>query len=225
MAGLDSPTAHPLVKEQLRGIRRRYVGVSKKKAAATTDIMLELMKTCGDDLQGIRDRALLAVGFDAALRRSELVALNIEDVEFVKQGMNLTIRRSKTDQLGVGVVVPVGHGSRIMPVAALQDWIAAAGLTAGAIFLQVHVSGWVLPKRLTAGMVGLIVKRRARLAGLDVDPLGAHSLRAGFVTSAAERGANLFKIMAVSRHASMDVMRGYVRSREAWRDYAGDGVL
>jgi integrase len=224
-AGLESPTSDPQVKAQLAGIRRRYTGTSKKKAAADTSVMLELLKTCGDDLQGLRDRALLAVAFGAALRRSELVALNVEDITFVAQGMTLTVRRSKTDQLGEGVTVPVGHGSRIMPVTALQDWIAAAGITTGAIFLQVHVSDYVLPKRLTAGMVGLIVKRRARLAGLDADVLGAHSLRAGFITSAAERGANLFKIMTVSRHVSMDVMRGYVRSREQWRDYAGDGIL
>jgi integrase len=125
----------------------------------------------------------------------------------------------------VGYVIAIGRGSRLQPVAVVQDWLRAAGIASGPIFLQVHRSGSVQPGRLTAGMVALILKRRASLAGLDPVQLSGHSLRAGFITSAAENGVNLFKIADVSRHKSMDVMRGYVRSRDLFKDYAGDGTL
>jgi integrase len=219
------PTRHKLVREALAGIRRRHAQPSRRKAAAVTDVLVELLKTCGPDTQGLRDRALLALGFAGAFRRSELVALNVEDLEAVKDGLRVTIRRSKTDQLGAGYVLPVGHGARLRPVAALQGWLQAANITTGAIFLRVHKAGAVQPQRLTAGMVALIVKRRAELAGMDPTQFSGHCLRAGFVTSAAEAGANIFKIADVSRHKSMDVLKGYVRSREMFRDYAGAGIL
>jgi site-specific recombinase XerD len=105
------PTRCKLVRETLAGIRRRRAKPSRRKSAATTPLMFAMLSTCGDDLLGRRDRALLALGFGAALRRSELVALNVEDLEEVKNGYNVAIRRSKTDQEGEGCVVPVGRGS------------------------------------------------------------------------------------------------------------------
>jgi integrase len=218
-------TRSKLVGETLSGIRRRHARPSKRKAAATTDVLRAMLDTCGADMQGLRDRALLAIGFGGAFRRSELVALDLEDLEECKDGLKVTVRRSKTDQLGVGYVVPIGHGSRLRPVAALQAWLQAAGIESGAIFRRVHKSGSVQPQRLTAGMVALIVQRRAVLAGLEPNQFGGHSLRSGLITSAAEAGANLIKIMDISRHKSMDVMRGYIRSREMWQDYAGAGIL
>jgi integrase len=218
------PTRHKLVREALAGIRRRHAQPSRRKVAATTDVVRAMLDTC-DGMQGLRDYALLALGFAGAFRRSELVALNVEDLAEVKHGLEVTIRRSKTDQEGVGYVVPIGHGSRLRPVEAVQTWLAGAGIGEGALFRRVHKHGAVRPERLTAGMVALIVKRRATMAGLDPAQFSGHSLRAGFVTSAAAHGANLFKIMDVTRHNSMDTMRGYVRSREMFKDYAGDGIL
>jgi integrase len=217
-------TRHKLVREALAGIRRRYGQPSRRKDAATTDVVRAMLDTC-EGMQGLRDYALLALGFAGAFRRSELVALNIEDLAEVKEGLHVTIRRSKVDQEGVGYVVPIGHGSRLRPVEAVQTWLAGAKISSGPLFTRVHKSGAVQPERLTAGMVALVVKRRAVLAGLDPRQFSGHSLRAGFVTSAAMHGANLFKIMDVTRHKSMDVMRGYVRSREMFKDYAGDGIL
>lgn len=224
-AGLEPPTQAQKVRDVLAGIRRSYLEPSKRKAAATGDVIRLMINTCGQDMQGLRDRALLALGFAGALRRSELVALNVEDLREVKLGYELTIRRSKVDQEGQGATIAIGHGSRLRPVDAVQAWLEAAGITSGAIFVQVHRHGAVKPVRLTAGMVALIVKRRARLANIDPQDLSAHSLRAGFITSAAENGANVFRIMDISRHRSLDVLRGYVRSREMWRDYAGAGIV
>jgi site-specific recombinase XerD len=228
LAGISDealPTRHKLVREALAGIRRRHARPSSRKAAATTEVLRALIDTCDGSMLGLRDRALLAIGFGAALRRSELVALDVEDVAAAAEGLRITVRRSKTDQEGVGYVLPVGHGARIRPVAALQDWLAAAAITSGALFRGVHRSGAVQPGRITPGMVALVVKRRAVLAGLDPRSLSGHSLRAGFCTAAAEHGANLFRIMDVTRHKSMDVLRGYVRHREMFKDYAGDGIL
>jgi site-specific recombinase XerD len=219
------PTRSKVVHEALAGIRRRYDRLSRRKAAATTDIVRAMLDTCAADPQGVRDRALLALGFAGAFRRSELVALDVSDLEEVKDGLRVTIRRSKTDQLGTGYVLPIGRGARLRPVDALQTWLQAANITTGAIFLRVHKAGAVQPQRLTAGMVALIVKRRVELAGFNPTQFSGHSLRAGFVTSAAENGANIFKIADVSRHKSMDVLKGYVRSREMFKDYAGAGIL
>jgi site-specific recombinase XerD len=218
------PTRSKLVRETLAGIRRRHARPSRRKDAATTDVIRAMLDTCGDDYQGLRDRALLAIGFAAALRRSELVAIDVEDLSECSDGLRLTIRRSKTDQEGVGYMIPIGHGSRLRPVEAVQDWLRTAGITSGAVFTGVRGSR-ILPRRLSSCMVALIVKRRARLAGLDPRTLSGHSLRAGFCTSAAMHGANVFRIMDVTRHKSMDTLRGYVRERDMFRDYAGDGIL
>jgi site-specific recombinase XerD len=225
LAGHEPPTRDKQVAAVVAGIRRSAICAPKRKAAATTELVAGMLATCGTDMKGRRDRALLALGFAGAFRRSELVALRVDDLEEVADGYRVTIRRSKTDQTGQGQIIPVGRGSRLRPVEAVQDWLQAAGIAAGPAFLQVHRYGAVRPSGLTGAMVALIVKRRALAAGLDPKEFSGHSLRAGFVTSATEAGKNHFKIMDVTRHKSMDTLRGYVRSRDLFRDYAGDGIL
>jgi integrase len=137
----------------------------------------------------------------------------------------VTIRRSKTDQEGAGAVVAVCRGSIACPVAAVRDWLDAAGIIEGALFRRVGKGRRVLPDRLRAQSVAFIVKAYAARLGLDADVFSGHSLRSGFLTSAAARGASLFKMMDVSRHKSVDVLRGYVRDAKAFRDHAGAGLL
>jgi integrase len=122
-------------------------------------------------------------------------------------------------------VVAVCRGSIACPVVAVKDWLAVAGLADGPVFRRVGKSGEVLPDRLRAQSVAFIVKAYAARLGLDADAFSGHSLRAGFLTSAAARGASLFKMMDVSRHKSVDVLRGYVRDADAFRDHAGAGLL
>jgi site-specific recombinase XerD len=233
----ELPTKHQRVRETLSGIPENYPQVSHQKAAATTPVVRAMLDTCDlDTMLGRRDRALLALGFAGAFRRSELVALNVEDLETVEDGFRVTIQRSKTNRKPE--VIPIGHGSILRPVEAVQAWLQAADITSGPIFLEVHRSGAVRRQRtrkgvirdgrITPAMVALVVKRRAKAAGIkdeEIVRLSGHSLRAGFITSAAEAGKNVFKIMAVSRHKSMDVMRGYVRNREMFKDYAGAGII
>ena len=173
----------------------------------------------------IRDRALLLIGFAGAFRRSELVALNADDIEETPEGLRVTIRRSKTDQEGHGHVIAIPRGMIACPVAALKAWLEAAGITEGAVFLPIAKGGRIRPTRLTDRSVADIVKAHARRAGLDPKQFAGHSLRSGFLTSAAARGASIFKMADQSRHKSMDTLRGYVRDAEIFKDHAGKGLL
>lgn len=178
----------------------------------------------GDGLKGIRDRALLLLGFAGAFRRSELVALDCEDMEENETGLKITIRHSKTDQEGKGATIAVVRGSIACPVEALKAWRDAAGITTGPVFRSIRKGGKV-GGRLSAQSVADIVKAQAENVGLDPALFSGHSLRAGFLTSAAARGASIFKMMDQSRHRSVDTLRGYVRDAEIFKDHAGTGLL
>jgi integrase len=132
----------------------------------------------GEDLKALRDRALLLIGFAGAFRRSELVALEVADIEETDTGLRVTIRRSKTDQEGAGTTIAIVRGSIACPVAALRAWLTAAGITTGALFRSIRKGGKV-GERLSAQSVAEIVKIRAQRVGLDPAAFAGHSLRAG----------------------------------------------
>jgi site-specific recombinase XerD len=178
----------------------------------------------GDGLKAIRDRALLLLGFAGAFRRSELVAVNVEDLEEADAGLKVIIRRSKTDQEGQGATIAILKGSVACPVAAAKAWLEAAQIATGSIFRRIRKGGAV-GDRLTAQSVAHIVKAHAERAGLDPTLFAGHSLRAGFLTSAAAKGASIFKMMDQSRHRSADTLKGYVREAEPFQDHAGTGLL
>ena len=177
-------------------------------------------------LTGKRDRALLLLGFAGAFRRAELVALTVADLAFVDDGLRITIRKSKTDQEGAGQVIAIPHGSLLFcPVTALKNWLAAAGIREGAVFRAVGKGSRVGEAALSDKSVANVVKRYAGAVGLEAADFAGHSLRAGFVTSAAEAGASIFKMAEVSRHRSTDVLAGYVRSANLFKDHAGADLL
>jgi integrase len=184
-----------------------------------------MLDACPDTMLGTRDRALLALGFAGAFRRSELVALQVADLTEVADGFRVLIRRSKTDQTGEGAEIVVPRGLKIRPVEAVQTWLQAAGISEGLLFRAIHRGGHVKGRGLRGHDVALAVKRYALAAGLDPVQFSGHSLRAGFVTSAAETGATIFKIAEVSRHKSTDVLAGYVRRVDMFRDHAGAAFL
>ena len=171
----------------------------------------------------------MLIGFGAALRRSELAALDLGDVSISKQGLIVRLRRSKTDQEGVGVEVAIhrGRDHRLCAVAAFEAWIEASKITEGPLFRPVagRGGGGVRPERLNDRTVALIVQRAVKRAGLDPTLFAAHSLRAGLATSAALAGADLASIMRQTRHKSVDVARGYVRVADIWRDNVTARVL
>ncbi|MEI7996324.1 MAG: site-specific integrase [Methylococcaceae bacterium] len=225
-AGHGTPTAHQGVTAALKGIRRAQGTAPAKKKAATADIIKEMVRHCPHTLTGQRDRALLLLGFAGAFRRAELVALTVEDLVFVADGLRVTIRKSKTDQEGAGQVIAIPHGSVwFCPVKALKQWLAIAGIEAGAIFRAVRKGGRIGSAALSDKSVANLVKHYAGQVGLNAADFAAHSLRAGFVTSAAEAGASIFKMAEVSRHRSTDVLAGYVRSANLFKDHAGADLL
>lgn len=213
------------IKSVLRGIRR-YKGVAPKRKAPATAERVVAMAAAGDDgIRSLRDRAIVLLGFAGAFRRSELVALDVEDIAEFEEGLRVSIRRSKTDQEGLGATIGILRGDHACPVRALTNWLHNARITSGAIFRQVSRSGTVSRNRLSDRSVALIVKARAKAVGLDPSTFSGHSLRAGFLTSAAARGASIFKMMDVSRHKSVDTLRGYVRDAELFKSHAGRGLL
>jgi integrase len=165
------------------------------------------------------------IGFGGALRRSELVALDVADIAETETGLLVTIRHSKTDQEGEGATIAIAHGDVACPVKALRAWLDASGIQAGPIFRPIDKAGTVRPSRLTDRSVANIVKAYAARAGFDARTFSGHSLRAGFLTSAAGKGASIFKMMDVSRHKSVDTLRGYVRDAELFKDHAEAGLL
>lgn len=225
LAGHEPSTNSEVVKATLRGIRRTARSAPARKAPATADRIVVMVNKAGSDPKGVRDRALLLLGFAGAFRRLELVALNVEDLQFCDGGLRVTICKSKTDQEGVGATIGIVSGSIVCPVDAVRAWIEAGSIVTGPLFRPVTRNGKVSKHRLSARAVAELVKTYARRAGLNAAKFSGHSLRAGFLTSAAARGASIFKMMDVSRHKSVETLRGYVRDAEIFRDHAGIGLL
>jgi site-specific recombinase XerD len=225
LAGQPLPTDAEGVKATVRGIRRTHGSARVRKAPALAGKLLGMVATAPDKLAGLRDRALLLIGFGGAMRRSELVALDVEDIQQTETGLVVTIRGSKTDQERVGATIAIARGDVACPAKALREWLKASGIEAGAVFRPIDEAGTVRASRLTDRSVANIIKAYAARAGFDATTFSGHSLRAGFLTSAAGNGASIFNMMDVSRHKSVDTLRGYVRDAELFKDHAGTGLL
>lgn len=224
LAGHDGFGRSRKVKDALKGMRRIIGTDPDKKAPATADRLALMLATCGDDLAGLRNRALLALGFAGAFRRSELVALAVEDIQTVDGGAIVTIRRSKTDQEGAGQTIGILNGSRLRPLDAVTAWCEAAGITSGPIFRKV-TKDKTLGAPITAQTVAQVVKAAANRAGLDPSDFSGHSLRSGFITSGAEAGHDAIRIAEVSRHKNLEVLRGYVTRANLLKDHAGASFM
>jgi integrase len=222
-AGFASPTTDALVRSVLAGIRRT-MGVAPKQAApATIGEIRRMTARMGESTIEIRDRAILLLGFAGAFRRSELVSLDVSDLQERADGILVALRRSKTDQEGHGdtKAIPFGIDAETCPVRSLRAWISAAAITDGPIFRPVDRHGDVASSRLSGTAVALVVKRAAELAGLDPSVYSGHSLRAGFVTTAAANGASERAIARQTGHAAgSTVLRQYIRHASAFTDNA-----
>lgn len=217
-ARLQSPTTAPEVVEVYKGIRRKK-GVAQRKAKP---LVLSQLKKCLESTRcsflGRRDKAVLLVGWAAALRRSEIVALDFEDIDFVEEGMTVRIVRSKTDQDGEGykIGIPFALDERYCAVKHLEHWILLAKIETGPLFFGIGTPGKkfhvdVERKRLSAQAVNRIIVKRMKQAGLPTTGYSGHSLRAGFVTEAAKSESPEYLIQAHTRHRSAKVLRGYMR--------------
>lgn len=226
LAGFEPPTTAASVQSVHHGIRRRLGARVTQKAPANAKAIASMIKRIpAETLAGKRDRALLLLGFGAALRRSELVALDVEDIQTAAEGVLVTIKRSKVDQEGRGAQVAVPNGRRLMPVAALREYVSAANLSTGPLFVRIGKGDRVTADRLTPQSVALIVKKYAKLAKLDADSFSGHSLRAGLVTEALSHGADVFAVADQGRWRKLETVREYDRRARAFKDNVGRGFL
>ena len=225
VAGLDSPTTDPAVRAVWAGIRRRHGVAPRKMRAARTTLITAMIAPLGSGpdatLADHRDRTLLLFGFAGALRRSELVALDLADVTEDDTGLRVVLRKSKTDQDGEGALrgLPYGSHPATCPVRAWRAWLTATGIDTGPAFRAVDRHGRLGTRRLSDRAVADMIKRRATAAGLDGDFAG-HSLRAGFATEGYAQGTPELAIMRHGRWRSAQVMRGYVEDGALWNDNA-----
>lgn len=225
-AGYVTPTSDMKIRVLMQGIRRNKGTAQNGKAPTVTADIKAMVASLPDSLLGIRDRALLLVGFAGGFRRSELVALDVEDFEFKREGLVVTIRKSKTDQEGNGRKVGITYGSNCetCPVRSLQLWLEEGAITEGPAFRSVNRHGNVQPGRLSDKAVALIVKRCAEAAGLDSSKYSGHSLRAGLATSAAMNGASERQIMKQTGHRSEAMVRRYIREGSLFSNNASANI-
>lgn len=226
LAGHESPCSEAPVPSTMKGIRARLGSAPTQKAAAVVPTLRAMLATLGAGLGGMRDRALLTLGFAGAFRRSELVALDVVDLAWTADGLEVTIRRSKTDQEGWGrkVGVPYGGTPASCPVRSVRAWLDAAAITAGPVFRPVAKGGRSGDERLSDRAVALVVKRAASAAGFDPATFAGHSLRAGLATSAAKAGKSERSIMAQTGHRSSAMVRRYIRDATLFDDNAAAGI-
>ena len=231
--GMSSPTRHPKVSAVMRGLKRMRGAPPRQVRALREDDICRMIAQCSDNSIGIRDASILALGFAAALRRSEICALQVSDIEFllsekgIEQAhrMIVTIRKSKTDQQGQGQQVAIPDGRHIRPVSRLRRWLAASGITQGYVFRTMRRGGSLRKFGMHHSDIPRLVKKYAEAIGLDPADYAGHSLRAGFVTSAAAHRARLDKIMEVTRHTNPQTVMKYIRDADVFSDHAGQDFL
>ena len=219
--------ARMVIGDTLAGIRReaRARPSARKAAITASDLAAMIAVADGQGTRTIRDRAILALGLAAALRRSELVAIERRDVEMVDKGLKLTLRHSKTDQEGEGQVIAVPSGKKLKPVERLKAWLSVRGVREGPLFYQIDPQGRLTEQPMSDRSSARLIQKYAERTGLDPEMFGGHSLRAGFLTEASRTGATIAKMQEVSRHKKVEVLLGYIRSTELFDDHAGAAFL
>lgn len=223
-AGHVSPTQNPKLRGLLAALKKAKPP-PRQVRAISVDELSSMIHLCGTSVRGIRDAAILSLGFSAALRRSEVCEILMSDVEILPdpRRMALTIRRSKTDQAGAGQTIHIPDGERIRPVSRTLVWMHTAGIGDGHLFRTLKRGGALRGPKMHHSDIPRIVKHYAARIGIDPREVAGHSLRAGFVTSAAKNRARLDKIMEVTRHRNPSTLMEYIRDADAfsehWREF------
>jgi integrase len=224
----DSPasTRNFIVGETLKGIRRTLGTAQMGKIPLLADDIRAIIAAGAEGPQGFRDRALFLVGFAGAFRRSELARMDVRDFKFTADGVVVDVPVSKTDQEGAGrkVGLPFGESPETCPVLALRRWLTEGKISAGPVFRKVGRYGHVSKRGLNRDSIGAMLKRAAARAGMRVEPLGGHSLRAGHVTQAAMNGVRERVIMRQTGHRSTETLRRYIRIGDMFRENAARGL-
>ena len=207
-------TKHPIIMENLMGIKRVKGSNQKGKKPILISNLKQLINAIDEskekNIRKSRDKAIILIGFSGGFRRSELVNIENEDVEFVEEGVKIYVKRSKTDQSGEGMIkaIPYFDNNQFCPVIALKNWLKVLDKTQHKIF------------NISDKNVALIIKKYANLAGLDSKKYAGHSLRSGFATSTAESGAEERNIMAMTGHKSTEMVRRYIKEANLFKNNA-----
>src|SRR4051794_11019993 len=225
-AGVESPNKHTQVRYVWAGICREKGMAQAHMKPTLTKHIREMVDHLPDSLLGVRDRALILLGYAGAMRRSELVGLDVTDLAIAEEGLVVLIRKSKTDQMGVGrkIGIPYGEHPETCPVRAVQAWIEEGDIDEGPLFRSVNKHGDVSDRRLSDQVVADVVKRSLAAAGKSTRKFAAHSLRAGLITQAAMEGVSERAIQDQSGHKSLTVMRRYIRDGSLFRENAAAKV-
>jgi len=221
------PTRHPLVTDLMKGLARELAAPPERAPALSPEQLSAMLATLGTGRRALRDRALLTLGFAGAFRRSTLVALRVEDLRFVERGLEILVRADKADPAREGRTLPIAYAAapERCAVRAVRAWLDASHKARGPLFVAVRRGGQLAERALSARSVDRVVKRAAAAAGLP-RALSAHSLRAGFITSAIRQKHPLERIRVVSGHKEGSrAFEAYVRFADLWDEYAGEGVL
>ena len=219
-------TKHPAIIENIMGIKRRKGIVQKgKKPILISSLKLiinAIDQQTKDEIKKLRDKSIILTGFSGGFRRNEIVSLNYDDLDFVQEGLKISLRRSKTDQFGEGSVkaLPYFNNSQYCPVISLQKWLEISKISSGSLFRRFTKGSNLTENRLTDQTVALLIKEYLKLAGIDSKNYSGHSLRSGFATTAAESGAEERSIMAMTGHKSTEMVRRYIKEANLFKNNA-----
>ena len=226
MKGHYLDTKHPIIIENLMGIKRRKGIVQRGKKPILINDLKKIIDAINqqkeEDIKKLRDKSIILVGFSGGFRRNEIVSLDVEDLDFVYEGLKITVRRSKTDQFGEGFTkgIPYFENKIYCPVTTLQRWLNVSKITKGPVFRRFTKGSKLLNNRLTDQTVALIIKKYLNFTGINSSNYSGHSLRSGFATSAAEAGAEERSIMAMTGHKSTEMVRRYIKEANLFKNNA-----
>ena len=219
-------TKHPSIIENIMGIKRRKGNIQKGKKPILINSLKKIINAIDeqktDEIKKIRDRSIILIGFSGGFRRNEIVSLDYDDLDFVPEGLKITLKRSKTDQFGEGTLkgLPYFDSSQYCPVLSLKKWIETSNINSGPLFRRFSKGSKLTDNRLTDQTVALLIKKYLNLAGIDSKNYSGHSLRSGFATSAAESGAEERSIMAMTGHKSTEMVRRYIKEANLFKNNA-----
>ena len=219
-------TKHPIIVENLMGIRRVKGSIQIGKKPILINHLKSIINIIDeqktDEIKKLRDKSIILVGFGGGFRRKEIVSIDLEDIEFVPEGLKINVKKSKTDQFGEGMIkgLPYFHSQNYCPVDNLKKWLEISGIKSGPIFRRFSKGLSLSSKRLTDQSVVLLIKKYLNLAGIENKNFAGHSLRSGFATVAAESGADERSIMAMTGHKTTQMVRRYIREANLFKNNA-----
>ena len=219
-------TKHPAIIENIMGIKRRKGSFQKAKKPILINSLKKIINAIDhqkkEEIKKLRDRSIILIGFSGGFRRNEIVSLDYDDLDFVPEGLKLSIRRSKTDQFGEGFTkaLPYFDSSQYCPVVSLKKLLDLSKIRSGPVFRRFSKGSKLSVNRLTDQTVALLIKEYLNLAGIDSENFSGHSLRSGFATSAAESGVEERNIMAMTGHKSTEMVRRYIKEANLFKNNA-----